>query len=116
MNTELAQAVDAAVRAVCPIVGVSIAKKTDKSTWRVDFDPSATPTQRAAGSAAVDNFDLASWTGVVDDNDFQNLTRAFRAKCISDLAFRLGVAPGALTPTQIQAERARIKAIADALL
>ena len=51
----------------------------------------------------------------LDLNDFQNLSRAFRAKCISDLAFRLGVAPGTLTPTQIQAERTRIKAIADAL-
>lgn len=51
----------------------------------------------------------------VDQNDFQNLTKAFRGKCISDLAFRLGVLPGAVTLAQLQAERSRIKNIADAL-
>jgi hypothetical protein len=51
----------------------------------------------------------------IDQNDFQNLTKAFRAKCISDLAFRLNVLPSAITLAQIQAERTRIKNIADAL-
>ena len=47
--------------------------------------------------------------------DFQNSEKLFRAKCVSDLALRLGKAPGALTSAEIQAERARIKSIADAL-
>jgi hypothetical protein len=51
----------------------------------------------------------------LDLNDFNNLSKAFRAKCISDLAFRKGVLPGALTAADIQAERTRIKNIADAL-
>jgi hypothetical protein len=58
---------------------------------------------------------LAAVYALSDQNDFQNLARFERAKAISDLAFRLGVAPGALTLAQIQAERTRIKNIADAL-
>lgn len=52
---------------------------------------------------------------VIDLSDFQNVEKLFRAKCVSDLAFRLGKAPGALTLAEIQAERTRIKNIADAL-
>lgn len=37
--------------------------------------------------------------------------KLFKAKLVSDLAFRLGVAPGALTPAQLLAERNRIAAI-----
>lgn len=51
----------------------------------------------------------------IDVNDLQNMTKLFRAKCISDLAKFLNVAPGALTAAQINAERTRIKNIADAL-
>ena len=41
--------------------------------------------------------------------------KLFRAKCISDLAFRLGKAPGALTGAELSAERDRIAAIYKAL-
>ncbi len=41
--------------------------------------------------------------------------KLFKAKCISDLAFRLGKAPGALTAAEIAAERDRIVAIYKAL-
>ena len=41
--------------------------------------------------------------------------RLFAAKCISDLAFRLGKPPGQLTVTEIKNERDRILAIYDAL-
>lgn len=44
-----------------------------------------------------------------------DLFKLVKAKAISDLAFRLGVAPGALTPAQILAERNRIAAIYAAL-
>ena len=44
-----------------------------------------------------------------------NRFKLIKAKAISDLAFRLGVAPGALTGTQIAAERNRIAAIYAAL-
>lgn len=45
-----------AVTAVCPIDGVSIGRKDDKSTWRVDFKDEATAEQRAAARAVVDTF------------------------------------------------------------
>lgn len=41
--------------------------------------------------------------------------RLFRAKCISDLAFRLGKGPGQLTQAEIAAERDRLAAIYKAL-
>jgi hypothetical protein len=86
-----------------------------------------------AGAVAISQERAALWQelqewissgGVVSDYappvlpdlaDFQNAERLFKAKCISDLAFRLGKAPGALTGAELQAERTRIKNIADAL-
>lgn len=37
--------------------------------------------------------------------------KLFRAKCLSDLAFRLGKSPSALTAAEVTAERNRIAAI-----
>ena len=48
---------DAAIRAVCPIHGVSIGKKDDKSTWRIDFKDEATTEQGASAQAVIDAFD-----------------------------------------------------------
>jgi len=48
------------VGAVCPIYGISIGVKTDKSTWRIDFDPAATDAQKAAAQTVVQNFDVAA--------------------------------------------------------
>jgi hypothetical protein len=44
-----------------------------------------------------------------------NRDKLFRAKCISDLAFRLGKAPGQLSAAELAAERDRIAAIYKAL-
>ena len=44
---------DAAIRAVCPIVGVSVGSWTDRATWRVDFAPEATAAERTAASAPI---------------------------------------------------------------
>ena len=52
----IAQKLNAAIAAVCPIYGVSIGRKDDKQTWRIDFKDEATPEQRAAAVAAVDVF------------------------------------------------------------
>ena len=48
----------AAVSAVAPIDGVSIGDKLDKSTWRVDFHPDATPAQKTAAQQAIASFVL----------------------------------------------------------
>jgi hypothetical protein len=45
-----------AVAAVCPIIGVSIAKPDDRATWVVDFDPAATAPQRLAAQNVVATF------------------------------------------------------------
>ena len=51
--------VHAAVAAVCPIHGVSIGRKDDKGTWRIDFQASATDEQRQAAMLAISALDLA---------------------------------------------------------
>lgn len=47
---------DKAIKTVCPIDGVSIGRKDDKSTWRIDFRPEATQTQRDAAQAILSAF------------------------------------------------------------
>lgn len=56
----IAASLDTAVRAVAPIVGVSIVRLQDKSTWRIDFDPAATPQQRTQAANVVASFDVAA--------------------------------------------------------
>lgn len=46
-----------AVNEVCPVVGASIGRPLDKSTWRIDYDPAATDEQRAAAAAVLASFD-----------------------------------------------------------
>lgn len=69
--------------------------------------PVLTPAEKTAAAAAALNGGAGS-NGI----DIQKL---LKAKFISDLAFRLNVAPGALTPAQLLAERNRIAAIYAAL-
>jgi hypothetical protein len=45
---------------VAPIIGVSIGRRDDKSTWRIDFAPEATQTQRDAAAGVVASFDAAA--------------------------------------------------------
>lgn len=44
---------DQAIKAVCPIDGVSIGKPDDKATWRIDFQEAATKEQRAAAQGII---------------------------------------------------------------
>jgi hypothetical protein len=48
---------DAALSAVCPILGVSVGTPGDTSTVRIDYDPSATAPQRTAAATALAAFD-----------------------------------------------------------
>lgn len=50
----------AAIAAVCPIHGVSIGRKDDKATWRIDFAPEADDAKKAAARAVLEGFDLAA--------------------------------------------------------
>lgn len=47
------------IAAVCPIDGVSVGRKNDRATWRIDFRPEATDAQRAAAEAIKAGFDFA---------------------------------------------------------
>lgn len=46
------------ISAVCPIDGVAVGDEADRSTWRVDYSPSATEEQRGAAAAVVASFDV----------------------------------------------------------
>ena len=48
---------DAAIKAVCPIDGVSVGRANDKATWRIDFKKEATDEQRKAARDVVAAFD-----------------------------------------------------------
>lgn len=56
----LAATLDAAIKAVCPICGVSVGDVNDKSTWTYHCLPEATDAQRAAANAVIAAFDPAS--------------------------------------------------------
>lgn len=56
----LTAALDKAVKAVCPITGVSIGDTADKLTWRFNPLPSATPSEISAAQGVIDAFDLAA--------------------------------------------------------
>jgi hypothetical protein len=51
------QALTAAIEQVCPINGVSIGRRDDKSTWRIDYRAAANDQQKAAALAVVEAFD-----------------------------------------------------------
>ena len=52
----IAAQLEQALRAVCPIDGVSLGNLADKSTWRIDFHASATSAQRRAAQDALTAF------------------------------------------------------------
>lgn len=60
MIDNTAATLHAAIAAVCPIHGVSIGRKDDKTTWRIDFANDATDPQRAAARAVLEGFNLAA--------------------------------------------------------
>lgn len=59
MIDNTAATLHAAIAAVCPIHGVSIGRKDDKATWRIDFVPGATSGERADAEAVLAAFDVA---------------------------------------------------------
>jgi hypothetical protein len=52
-------ALDEAIKAVCPIDGVSLLDRKSMKV-RIDFAKEATPQQRAAAQAVIDTFDWAA--------------------------------------------------------
>ena len=54
----MATRLDQAIRSVCPIDGVSIGRKNDKSTWRIDFKPEAAGAQKLAARNILNSFEF----------------------------------------------------------
>jgi hypothetical protein len=48
---------DAAIRAVCPIIGVRVGVASDRATWSYTADPSATAPQLAAADNVIATID-----------------------------------------------------------
>lgn len=72
----VAQTLHTAVELVCPIQGVSVGRKNDKTTWRINYKQEATPAQRAAAQAVVDALDVA----VAEQSTANRLVRASSLK------------------------------------
>lgn len=60
MQTTLAAELHARVALLAPIVGVSIGDAADKTTWRIDFLPEATDSEKAASADCMASFDPAT--------------------------------------------------------
>lgn len=100
----LAAKVHEAVATVCPIYGISLGLPVDdKSLWRIDFDPAATSQQRAAGSAALAAFDLATYYADIKAG-------LVRAECQRRITVLVG-APGHLEAAIIKQLNALMRAV-----
>ena len=70
--------IDAALRAASiPIHGISIGRKDDRSTWRIDFAPDATDGQRALAAQIVAEFDTVK---AAHNEDIDRQIAALEAK------------------------------------
>lgn len=49
---------DKALKAVCPVSGVSIGRKNNKATWRIDFMDEATDEQKKAAQDILNSMDV----------------------------------------------------------
>lgn len=54
----IAELVHNRVASVSPIDGVAIGRQDDKSTWRIDFKPEATASERMLAQDVLDAFDV----------------------------------------------------------
>ena len=50
--------IDQAIKAVCPIQGISFGRVDDKSTWIIVYDESATEEQRAVAEALLQTLEV----------------------------------------------------------
>lgn len=62
----LANKLNAKISAVCPIDSISIGDESDKTTWRIDFQSSATDAQKTAAQDILTVYDYAADTAWID--------------------------------------------------
>ncbi len=96
---------DTALKAVCPIYGVSVGDPQDKATWRIDFKPEATQGQREAAAQVMAAF---IWTDEVVDATQQENAEQSAARARADLKadierkLALGATPEDILKTMLQ--------------
>ena len=56
MGTSNIAKLDQAIKAVCPIAGVSIGRSYDKATWEIQFEPEASAQERSAAYDVLEAF------------------------------------------------------------
>ncbi len=70
------------IELLCPIIGLSIADINNKDTWRIDYDDSATPQQKAAAQSYIENL-------VIDENLEESARKEIRDEAyINDLIYK----------------------------
>ena len=70
---------DSALKVVCPIHGVSVGRRDDKATWRINFKDEATAQERDAAQAVIDAFDPVAADVPIDFSDADNMEKALKA-------------------------------------
>lgn len=63
---------DQAVKKVCPIYGISFGNLDDKTTWRIDYDESATDAQKKSAEIIVNEFVWDATTQEIDRKNIRN--------------------------------------------
>jgi len=66
---EIVSTLHGRIDTVCPILGVSIGSRDDKSTWRIDFKPEVTAQQKLNAQAVIDAFDVVAEEKKLKDAD-----------------------------------------------
>lgn len=114
MAVSIAAIVDRALRdAGVPIVGVSIGRPADRSTWRVEFAPGATDPQKATAQNIVNT--VAVDAAAQADAQAEENAQLRLARVIVAYIWRLNHANTNPTLAQLQAEMAVVRAIDKAL-
>src|SRR5690349_2551895 len=86
---------DQRIKTLCPADGISIGLRNDKSTWKVNSRPEATPQQIATAQTEISNFDTTSLIPAdVGDSNFS----AMIAERDSDTLDQLNKAIDAMSP------------------
>jgi len=96
-------ALDADIRAVCPIDGVRVGDDNDRATWVCQFKAAATSPQRTAAQNVINTFDMSPAASAQREKESQiDGIPAQVKKWIHDVDNRVRVLEGQPTRTPAQ--------------
>lgn len=72
MPDDVAGRLHTMISAICPIHGVSVGDSANKTTWRIDYDSSATDAQKTAAQNAVTSFNVLAPSTVITSIAFMD--------------------------------------------